>query len=105
MRAWRRMTSFAASSRLWTMPECLTSTSCSAATQSARMARSNVQSRDMDQHFDAERLAAFADGSLAREERAAAEAHAADCPRCLHLLAAMARTDEPRTARRGFWSM
>ena len=59
----------------------------------------------MDQHFDAERLAAFADGSLAREERAAAEAHAADCPRCLHLLAAMARTDEPRTARRGFWSM
>lgn len=49
----------------------------------------------MDQHFDAERLAAFADGSLSREERAAAEAHAADCPRCLQLLAAMVRTEQP----------
>lgn len=48
----------------------------------------------MDQHFDAERLAAFADGSLSREERAAAEAHAADCPRCLQLLAAMVRTEQ-----------
>jgi photosynthesis system II assembly factor YCF48-like protein/putative zinc finger protein len=49
----------------------------------------------MDQHFDAERLAAFADGSLSPAERAAAEAHAADCPRCLQLLAAMARTEPP----------
>jgi hypothetical protein len=47
----------------------------------------------MDPHFDAERLAALADGSLSTEERAAAEAHAVDCPRCLQLLAAMARTD------------
>ena len=60
----------------------------------------------MDQHFDAERLAAFADGSLSREERAAAEAHAADCPRCLHLLAAMARTADPAATRsRGLWRM
>jgi len=49
----------------------------------------------MDQHFDAERLAAFADGSLSPTERAAAEAHAADCPRCLQMLAAMARTEPP----------
>lgn len=55
----------------------------------------------MDQHFDAERLAAFADGSLSRAERAAAEAHAADCPRCLQLLAAMART-EPAPIRRAW---
>jgi hypothetical protein len=48
----------------------------------------------MHHHFDAEQLAAFADGSLSREERAAAEAHAADCPRCLQLLAAMVRTEE-----------
>jgi putative zinc finger protein len=55
----------------------------------------------MDQHFDAERLAAFADGSLSAAERAAAEAHAADCAQCLQLLAAMARTHEeaPRPSR------
>ena len=54
----------------------------------------------MDQHFDAERLAAFADGSLSTAERVAAEAHAADCPHCLQLLAAMARThEEPRPSR------
>lgn len=49
----------------------------------------------MDQHLDAERLAAFADGSLTRAERAAVEAHAADCGRCLGMLAAMVRTDPP----------
>jgi len=57
----------------------------------------------MDQHFDAERLAAFADGSLSREQRAAAEAHAADCPRCLHLLAAMARTEDPAPPQAPSW--
>ena len=58
----------------------------------------------MDQHFDAERLAAFADGSLSSAERVAAEAHAADCPHCLQLLAAMARTHEepPRPSRAGW---
>ncbi|MGB2715462.1 MAG: zf-HC2 domain-containing protein [Vicinamibacterales bacterium] len=57
----------------------------------------------MDQHFDAERLAAFADGSLSREQRAAAEAHAADCPRCLHLLAAMARTEDATAPHAHSW--
>lgn len=55
----------------------------------------------MDQHLDAERLAAFADGTLTRAERAALEAHAADCADCLQLLAAMART-EPPLARAGW---
>src|SRR4029453_8967611 len=60
----------------------------------------------MDQHFDAERLAAFADGSLTAAERAAAEAHAADCSECLQLLAAMARTHEeqPRPSH-GTWRL
>lgn len=49
---------------------------------------------ETDACLDAETLAAFADGSLTREGRAAAEAHAADCARCLQLLAAIARTDE-----------
>ena len=51
----------------------------------------------MDQHLDAERLAAFADGSLSSAERVAVEAHAADCPHCLQLLAAMARTEDAAT--------
>jgi putative zinc finger protein len=58
----------------------------------------------MDSHLDAERLAAFVDGSLSRAERAACEAHAADCPRCLQLLAAMARTDEAVPKPPRFWS-
>ena len=60
----------------------------------------------MDQHFDAERLAAFADGSLSAAERAAAEAHAADCAQCLQMLAGMARTHEeaPRPSRAA-WSL
>ena len=45
--------------------------------------------------LDAERLAAWTDGSLRPAERAAAEAHVADCGRCLELLAAMARTEPP----------
>lgn len=44
--------------------------------------------------LDAGLLAAYADGSLSKPERAAAEAHAADCRLCLQLLAAMARTHE-----------
>ena len=55
----------------------------------------------MDQHFDAERLAAFVDGSLSREDRAAMEAHAADCARCLQLVAAMVRTEPPAVRTRG----
>jgi hypothetical protein len=59
----------------------------------------------MDQHLDAEHLAAFMDGRLSRGERAALEAHAADCPRCLHLLASMVRTEDPSPARRAFWRL
>lgn len=59
----------------------------------------------MDQHFDAERLAAFADGSLSSAERVAAEAHAADCPHCLQLLAAMARTHEEARPSRAGWRL
>jgi hypothetical protein len=59
----------------------------------------------MDQHFDAERLAAFADGTLSAAERAAAEAHAADCAQCLQLLAAMARTHEDPPPSPGAWRL
>ena len=45
--------------------------------------------------LDAGTLAAWTEGSLRPAERAAAEAHAADCGRCLELLAAMARTEAP----------
>ena len=45
--------------------------------------------------LDAATLAAWTDGTLRPAERAAAEAHTADCGRCLALLAAMARTEPP----------
>jgi hypothetical protein len=45
--------------------------------------------------LDAEILAAWADGSLSSSQRTAAEMHAADCDRCLAVLAAIARTDPP----------
>jgi len=45
--------------------------------------------------LDAETLAAWADGSLEARAREAAEAHAADCDRCLPLLATMIRTTPP----------
>jgi hypothetical protein len=45
--------------------------------------------------LDAETIAAWMDGSLPERERAAAEAHAADCDRCLAVLAAVANTTPP----------
>jgi hypothetical protein len=48
-----------------------------------------------DACLDPGTLAAFAEGALARRERAAVEAHAADCSRCLALLATMAQVQEP----------
>jgi hypothetical protein len=42
--------------------------------------------------LDAETLAAWADGTLNRGDRAAVETHASDCGRCQALLAAMVRT-------------
>jgi hypothetical protein len=52
--------------------------------------------------LDAETIAAWADGALDVHERASAEAHAADCPRCQELLAAMVRT-LPATATKAPW--
>ena len=43
--------------------------------------------------LDANTLAAWADDSLTRQERAAVETHASGCARCQALLAAMVRTD------------
>jgi hypothetical protein len=53
--------------------------------------------------LDAETIAAWADDNLGREERTAAEAHAADCARCQALLAAMVRTVPPPVAARPAW--
>ena len=52
--------------------------------------------------LDAETVAAWADDTLGRDERRAAEAHTADCGRCQALVAAMVRTAPP-TARRSWW--
>ena len=57
--------------------------------------------------LDAETLAAWADRTLTASERAVAETHAADCDRCLALLAAMAKTAPPAQVdaehTRGSW--
>lgn len=45
--------------------------------------------------LDPEVLAAWTDGTLTAAQRGAAEAHAADCDRCLMLLAAIAQTAPP----------
>jgi hypothetical protein len=52
-----------------------------------------------DSCLDVETLAAWTDGALDARERAAAEAHAADCARCQELLAAMVRTLPPEVAK------
>ena len=54
--------------------------------------------------LDADTIAAWMDGSLPERERAAAEAHAADCDRCLAVLAAVAKTvPPPQKAARPSW--
>src|SRR5688572_23037213 len=54
--------------------------------------------------LEAETLTAWTDGSLSPVEQAAVEAHAADCERCLSVLAAIARTTPPPTGvRRPSW--
>ena len=52
-----------------------------------------------DSCLDVETLAAWADGAIDARERAAAEAHAADCARCQELLATMVRTLPPEVAK------
>lgn len=55
---------------------------------------------DMTCPTDAE-LLAFADGSLAPEERRAAEGHLDTCPSCLAVVAALLRSSEPGRASEG----
>lgn len=73
-----------------------------------RLLRDALQSRvpaaPSHECLDAETVAAWADDALARDERQAAEAHAADCARCQALLAAMAAT-MPQTAARSWWHL
>lgn len=49
--------------------------------------------------LDAETLAAWTDGRLPAAQSQAVEAHAADCPRCLAVVAALSRTAPPPDAR------
>ena len=60
-----------------------------------RTSRARGDARPQGACLDAETLAAWSDGSLTAQERAAAEVHAADCDRCLSVLAATARTAPP----------
>ena len=68
-----------------------------------RLLREALQARvpagPSDECLDAETVAAWADDTLGRDERRAAEAHAADCEWCQALVAAMAKTAPPATAR------
>ena len=50
--------------------------------------------------LDPETAAAFVDGAMSRRERAGAEAHVADCPRCQAVLAALVRSTPPPTRAR-----
>jgi photosynthesis system II assembly factor YCF48-like protein len=63
-----------------------------------RSSRARNATPPLEACLDAETLAAWNDGSLTPAERGAAEAHAADCDRCLALLAAMAKTSPPPLA-------
>ena len=57
-----------------------------------------------DDCLSAELLAAWTDGGLSDSERSAAEAHAADCARCLAVLAAIAETSPaPHVSPRASW--
>ena len=73
-----------------------------------RLLRQAASSRGNDDAADgclsAELLAAWTDGGLSDSERSAAEAHAADCARCLAVLAAIAETSPaPQVAPRASW--
>ena len=70
----------------------------------ARNGERIVLNKEMDVGcLDAETLAAWVDGGLPAVERAAAEAHAADCARCQALLAAMIRTEPENAAVESWW--
>jgi len=55
--------------------------------------------RASDECLDAETVAAWFDDALSAHERAAVEAHAADCARCQALLAAVVRSTPPTVAQ------
>ena len=63
-----------------------------------RSAHSRAGTAPQSDCLDAETLAAWTDGSLTAVQRSAAETHAADCDRCLSMLAAIARTNPPPSA-------
>lgn len=69
-----------------------------------RTARPRGDVRPPGACLDAGTMAAWAEGSLTAAERDAAEAHAADCERCLAVVAAMAKTAPPPVAARPSWS-
>lgn len=69
-----------------------------------RTARPRGDVRPHGACLDAGTIAAWAEGSLTAAERHAAEAHAADCERCLAVVAAMAKTAPPPVAARPSWS-
>ena len=52
--------------------------------------------------LDPEAAAVFVDGTMSRRERAGAEAHVADCPRCQAVLAALVRSAPP-PLERAWW--
>jgi hypothetical protein len=52
--------------------------------------------------LDPETAAAFVDGTMSGRERAGAEAHVADCPRCQAVLAALVRSTPP-PLERAWW--
>ena len=70
-----------------------------------RASRSASDAGISDDCLDAETLAAWADGELPSNERAAAEQHAADCARCQAMLAALVRTTPETAPARPRWRL
>ena len=67
--------------------------------------RETLRARAADQAaacLDAERAAAFVDGTMSARARDEAEVHLADCPRCQALLGALVRTTPP-PLERAWW--
>jgi hypothetical protein len=67
--------------------------------------RETLRARAADQAaacLDAERAAAFVDGTMPARARGEAEVHLADCPRCQALLGALVRTTPP-PLERAWW--
>ncbi|HJR59936.1 MAG TPA: hypothetical protein VJ813_11070 [Vicinamibacterales bacterium] len=60
-----------------------------------RSSHARAGMRPQGECLDPETLAAWTENALPAQQRAVAEAHAADCERCLTVLAAIARTSPP----------